>query len=349
MFRSRSARVALPFVCAAAVVFYAGSAHVQGQQPAPPASTPAVSPSDPQRFGAATTAVVVDVIVRDKAGRPVTDLKAADFQLLEDDQPQEIGNVSLVAPASTLAAGGAGAAPPGAPPPAPAGTVAAPTFVALVFDRLSPEGRALAWKGAQAYLESARDNDFAGVFVVSNGLETVQTYTTDRVALKTGLDEAASRATANFSKTADRVASSRGDRSPSTSFTASAEQSGPTTGSTPTNPGGPLPQIVRSGPGGSPDPGALRERALLEVIDRMDRSYESMMRDEQGYATTNGLLALIDSLSMLPGRTEDGRVLRGGAGDPAGRPGQVRIRGGHGEPGKRERVHHRQRRLARSQ
>jgi len=302
MFRSLSSRVALPFACAVAVVLYAGSALVQGQQPPPPASTPAVAPSDPQRFGAATTAVVVDVIVRDKAGRPVTDLKAADFQLLEDDLPQEIGNVSLVAPASTLAAGGAGAAPPGAPPPAPAGTVAAPTFVALVFDRLSPEGRVLAWKGAQAYLESARDNDFAGVFVVSNGLETVQTYTTDRVALKTGLDEAASRATANFSKSADRVASSRGDRSPSTSFTASAEHSGPTTGSTPTNPGGALPQVPRSGPGGAPDPAALRERALLEVIDRMDRSYESMMRDEQGYATTNGLLALIDSLSMLPGR-----------------------------------------------
>jgi VWFA-related protein len=297
MFRSFSSRVALPFACAVAAVLHAGSAHLQGQQqPPPPASTPAVAPSDPQRFGAATTAVVVDVIVRDKAGRPVTDLKAADFQLLEDDQPQEIGNVSLVAPASTLVAGGTGAAAPGAPPPASAGTVAAPTFVALVFDRLSPEGRALAWKGAQAYLESARDNDFAGVFVVSNGLETVQTYTTDRGALKTGLDEAASRATANFSKSADRVASSRGDRSPSTSFTASAEQSGPTTGSTPTNPGGALP------PGGSPDPGALRERALLQVIDRMDRSYESMMRDEQGYAATNGLLALIDSLSMLPGR-----------------------------------------------
>jgi hypothetical protein len=145
MFRSLSSRVALPFACAVAVVLYAGSALVQGQQPPPPASTPAVAPSDPQRFGAATTAVVVDVIVRDKAGRPVTDLKAADFQLLEDDLPQEIGNVSLVAPASTLAAGGAGAAPPGAPPPAPAGTVAAPTFVALVFDASRP--KAVRWPG----------------------------------------------------------------------------------------------------------------------------------------------------------------------------------------------------------
>ena len=37
-------------------------------------------------------------------------------------------------------------------------------------------------------------------------------------------------------------------------------------------------------------------------MDRMERSYETMMREEQGYATTNGLLALIESLSLLPGR-----------------------------------------------
>lgn len=34
----------------------------------------------------------------------------------------------------------------------------------------------------------------------------------------------------------------------------------------------------------------------------MERSYEAMMRDQQGFATTNGLLALIDALGMLPGR-----------------------------------------------
>jgi hypothetical protein len=172
-----------------------------------------------------------------------------------------------------------------------------------VFDRLSPEGRALAWKGSQAYLESARDNDFAGVFVVSNGLETVQTYTTDRVALKKGLEEAASRATANFSKSADKLAPGRfGDRSPSSSFTASAEERGPSTGSTPTNPGGAIPQIPTPGQGSSANAAAYADLATVRLIDRMDRSYEAMMRDEQGYATTNGLLALIDSLSMLPGR-----------------------------------------------
>jgi VWFA-related protein len=297
MFRRLSSRIALPFACAVAVVLSAGSAHVQGQQPPPPASTPADAPSDPQRFGAATTAVVVDVIVRDKAGRPVTDLKAADFQLLEDDQPQEIGNVTLVAPPATLGAA-AGTAPAGAPTAASA-IVPAATFVALVFDRLSPEGRALAWKGSQAYLESARDNDFAGVFVVSNRLETVQTYTTDRTALKRALDEAASRATANFSRTADKLSGgSRGDLSPSGYITAGAEEHGPALGATPTNPGGAALPKLPPGENAAAD----AEKVFREMINRMERSYETMMREEQGYATTNGLLALIESLSLLPGR-----------------------------------------------
>ena len=250
MFRRLSSRSALPFACAVAVVLSAGSAHVQGQQPPPPASTPADAPSDPQRFGAATTAVVVDVIVRDKAGRPVTDLKAADFQLLEDDQPQEIGNVTLVAPPATLGAA-AGTAPAGAPTAASA-IVPAATFVALVFDRLSPEGRALAWKGSQAYLESARDNDFAGVFVVSNRLETVQTYTTDRTALKKGARRGGVASHGELQQDGRQASpgGSRGDLSPSGYITAGAEEHGPALGATPTNPGGAPRAEPRPGTGG---------------------------------------------------------------------------------------------------
>ena len=49
------------------------------------------------RFKAATTAITVDVVVRDQRGRPVTDLGRADFQLLEDGVSQQIGDLTLVA------------------------------------------------------------------------------------------------------------------------------------------------------------------------------------------------------------------------------------------------------------
>jgi VWFA-related protein len=263
---------------------------IGGQAPAAPQEAPPT-----QRFGAATTAIMVDVVVRDKRGNPVTDLTAADFELLEDNVRQEIGSVTLVAP-GTLASGAApstAVAPGGATPTA--NTVESPTFVAMAFDRLSPEGRGLAHKGALAYLETARDNDFAGVFLVDNALEMIQTYTTDRSALRKAIDAAASRASARFERQSDRVRSgSRGDTHAGTSPTAGAEQVGPRLQQE-----GPLPTPGRDQ---APSPGGISERLFEQMADRMDRSYEGMMRDQQGYATINALLALIDALGLLPGR-----------------------------------------------
>ena len=104
---------------------------------------------------------------------------------------QDIGNVTLVSPPPTTVSAGSLPPPPAASPGVESTTVSAPIFVAMVFDWLSPEGRALAWEGRPGDLETARANDFAGVFVVSNGLEMVHTYTSDWEALKKALDEAA--------------------------------------------------------------------------------------------------------------------------------------------------------------
>src|SRR5512145_84698 len=57
-----------------------------------------VDPQEPRdtRFKAAATAVTVDVVVRDQRGYPVTDLREADFQLLEDGVLQDIRDFTLV-------------------------------------------------------------------------------------------------------------------------------------------------------------------------------------------------------------------------------------------------------------
>lgn len=156
------------------------------------------------RLKAATTAITVDVVVRDQRGRPVTGLGRTDFQLLEDGVPQQIGDITLVADSSQPGAkSDAANVRPGAAAPAgsqPAAPAAAPTFVALVFDRLSPEARALAHKGALAYLDTNSGHDFAGVFLSDLSLVTLQTFTTDRGLVKKALDEAATRVTGNFDR-----------------------------------------------------------------------------------------------------------------------------------------------------
>jgi VWFA-related protein len=48
------------------------------------------------RFKGGTASVLVDVVVTDSTGRPVTDLSADDFALTEDGEPREIASMELV-------------------------------------------------------------------------------------------------------------------------------------------------------------------------------------------------------------------------------------------------------------
>ena len=252
----------------------------------------AQQPGDKPAFGAEATAVVVDVVVRDKQGKPVTDLTAKDFELLEDNVPQEIATLTLVAPERAAETAGAAAA---APASESGQASTGPTFVALVFDRLSPEARALAQKGATAYLETAQPRDFAGVFVIDQALSTIQTYTNDRDKLRAAIESAGTRASAPLAAGQGRPGSvAGGDTNPRTPVTAGAESQGrgTATGQPPPTPG----------QGATDSASADANRLASMVADRMERSYDTMMRDQQGFATTSGLLALVDSLGTLPGR-----------------------------------------------
>ena len=132
--------------------------------------------------------MVIDVVVRDAKGRPVTDLTRADFELLEDGVAQTLGDVTRVgAPGRRSAPAARRRRRRGTPLTRTVGEdVAAPTFLAIVFDRLTPEARALAYKGALASLETSQANDFVGVFLSDMSLVPIQTYTTDRVAAAQG-------------------------------------------------------------------------------------------------------------------------------------------------------------------
>ena len=61
----------------------------------PTARVSAQEPAEP-RFKASTTAVVVDVVVRDKQQRPVAGLTANDFTVFEDGKRQEITSFAAV-------------------------------------------------------------------------------------------------------------------------------------------------------------------------------------------------------------------------------------------------------------
>ena len=86
-----------------------------------------------------------------------------------------------------------------------------PVVVALAWDRLTPEGRALANKAAQGFVASRQGNELVGVFIVDQALRTVEGYTTDDAKLKAAVERVAGTATmpSGRAERDSRVAQSR--------------------------------------------------------------------------------------------------------------------------------------------
>ena len=252
------------------------------QAPSPPAQSPS-------RLGAAATAVVVDVVARDRKG-PVIDLTQADFEIFEDGAPQQIATFERRVPGAT-AKGATPAVSSGA-----AGAAMPPIVVALAWDALTPEGRALAHRAATTFIKARQPSELVGVFLVDQALRTVEGYTTDSTRLTAAVDQISGMAATNTGRERSTQLSNR-VASPGTPVTAGAEHAGNPAGTTDPNTVQLDPQQDSSAMGA-----AMTERAVHRMLEQMDRSYEQLRSEVAGQASMNALLALIDSLGALPGR-----------------------------------------------
>lgn len=266
---TRAVRIVL---CALAL-----GASASAQQPA--------QPERPARFETATSAVVVDVVARDRKG-PVTDLTQADFEVYEDGTPQQIATFERRSPDALATVVH------GVPSVSGAGNPAAgpPVVVALAWDRMTPEARALAYKAAQTFLSQRQPTELVGVFVTDQSLRVVEGYTTDATKLKAAVDRAAGSATSQTTREGNTMRDTRKPH-PSVPVTAGAEF-----GATQTS----AAQIPRQS--GQTPPADPAEQAVRDALDRMDRSYRDLQANVEGQASMNALLALVDSLGTLPGR-----------------------------------------------
>src|SRR5689334_44002 len=81
-----------------ALVTLRGDAQQPQQQQTPPPDQRQADPSQPQPpiFRTGINYVRVDVIVTDKAGATLDDLKESDFEVLEDGKPQKIDALKLI-------------------------------------------------------------------------------------------------------------------------------------------------------------------------------------------------------------------------------------------------------------
>jgi VWFA-related protein len=138
----------------------------------------------PPTFSAEAELVRVDVVVRDRRGRAVEDLSAAEIRVFEDGVRCEIRSFAVVRPRPSGSDGrpqheGVAAESGARAPQAPA----LPSLVLLVFDQLSLEAARAAQSAALDFAERAFPTDsYFGVFKIGKGLREVGTFTTDREA-----------------------------------------------------------------------------------------------------------------------------------------------------------------------
>jgi VWFA-related protein len=254
------------------------------------------------RLTAGTAAVVIDVVVRDKKGNPIIDLRADEFELFEQAVRQPIGAVT--SPSVHYRAAGAaqqklakadGQTPSrsdaGATATAPAGDAGQPSLflTAFVFDRLSPEARVLAAKAASAYVSLDKPaGAFTAIYVLDLAPVTVQPFSADVSELTSALDRVAKQGTAPVGTDVAVRSKSLGDANPAVSPTAGAESAGAPANFTE------LKRLL--------EPADIVERKLAQIEQRMVAGVRALEHEQQSQSAISGLRAIVGALGLQQGR-----------------------------------------------
>jgi VWFA-related protein len=247
--------------------------------------------------------VRLDVVVKDKKGHTVKDLSQADFEVREDGVSQRIQSFRYVnrdAPADSTANSDTRntdrkesesvTSQPLTPP-----RRTTPGVTALVFDRLSPEARSLARRAGTAYAqEGMAAGDFTGVFRIDQSLITVQSFTDSSEQVKTAIERATTAAPSAYASGAQKTRD-LADRNivldQQISSLASAAQAA-----------GSARDSAGASAAGQASGQAAAQQELNQMQSSMLEQFEALERDQQGFATINGLLAVINPMRNLPGR-----------------------------------------------
>lgn len=268
-------------------VLLTAQALVSGQAPAP---------SREQPYSSSTTAVLVDVVVRDKGGRPVMDLAPADFEVYEDGVRQDIASFTLVSRGAGIGIDVKLRSPETATTMvAPTGVAetadtAPPAVMALVFDALSPEALNLCQRAALEHVGmSGGMDERVAVFATEPTVRLLQRYTSEPGLIRAAVRNLAPTGTEARQARADRIDQLRPVRAD-----LDTEATRATTATTTSQ---------SAGPEAASAIGQLEmQRRIVEGEIRMQQAFDTMDRDHRGYGTTAALLAVFESMAYMPGR-----------------------------------------------
>ncbi|HXJ96424.1 MAG TPA: VWA domain-containing protein [Terriglobia bacterium] len=265
------------FCFAAAIAVSFGTAAVYSQQPQ--ASAPAQT-----GIKTATEEVLLDVVVRDKKGHAVNDLKPDDFQILDDGEPKKITSFRLVQGGEAISAGGSR-------------TQLDPLrqirLVTMIFHCYSNDDRRLASSAALDLLKGELpQNVYMAIMAIDHKLEVLQPFTNDPALLKKAIQRATGSQNADFSKDTEIARAQL------------QEMLGPTTGEQSAQ--GQVDNLAASATAAAqaqnPNGAAFANVAMAQMLLQMINTEQSTAGMESGRAEIWSLLDAVKEQYRLPGR-----------------------------------------------
>jgi VWFA-related protein len=246
-----------------------------------------------------TNEVRLDIVVKDKKGRPIKDLTTGDFEIYEDGVQQRIQSFRFVTPEAT-AVSNADRARSGKDKPTESSSVAGGQksslrVTALVFDRLSLEARTLARRAGMTYAqEGMAGGDFTAVFGIDQSLRTCQSFTDNSELVKQAIERATSTSPSTYASSAGKIRDLADRSNVLDQQVSSSESAAQAAGA------------ARDSAGASAAGSGAGQAAAEQLFNQMQTNileqFEGLERDQQGFATINSLLAVINPMKNLPGR-----------------------------------------------
>ena len=262
-------------LCAAAAAVSSGPA-VLGQQ------TQSTTPAG-DTVKARTSEVLLDVVVRDKKGHAVNDLKAEDFHILDNGEAQKVTSFRLVQGAEVIGAGGVRTA---------LDPLRQVRLVTMIFHCYNNEARRLAHDAALDFLKGAfPQNVYMAVMTIDHKLEVLQPFTNDPAPLRKSIDRATGSQNTDFSKDTELVrAHLEQVLGPNTSGAQSAQGQIDNTAST------------LAAQGRSASAADLATVAMAQILLQMIQSEQANAMTEGGRTEIYALLDAVKEQYRLPGR-----------------------------------------------
>jgi VWFA-related protein len=136
--------------------------------------------------------------------------------------------------------------------------------------------------------DEVRPDDFIGVFNIDLSLRAIQSFTNNGQLVKQAIDRATAHSPASFTSSTGQLTNLSQNQAGLQSQADSTETA--------------LASAGQNGPGAGAVGAIAAEQQFAEMTQRAVEGFERLERSQQGYATTEGLLAIVNAMGRLPGR-----------------------------------------------